>query len=69
MLEVALGIGMCVIIGKIADADGQSGIIWGAVTFLLCFGSLAMPLPFLRILIAGVAAIALMIAWKAVARR
>jgi hypothetical protein len=68
MLEVGLGIAMCVIIGKIADADGQSGVIWGAVTFLLCIGSLAVPLPFLRIMIAGVAAVALMIGWKAVSR-
>ncbi|HUG90430.1 MAG TPA: hypothetical protein VML55_06335 [Planctomycetaceae bacterium] len=69
MLEVALGIALCVIIGKIADADGQSGIIWGAVTFLLCFASLAIALPFLRILFAGVAAVVLMIAWKAIAGR
>lgn len=66
MLEIALGIAACVLMARIATADDQSGILWGAITFMLCFGSLFVPLPFLRIILACVASFVLMIVYKAV---
>lgn len=52
MIEIGLGIAACVIMSKIASADDESPMIWGSVTFGLCFLSLFIPIPFLRILIA-----------------
>jgi hypothetical protein len=50
-------------VGKIADVDGRSALVWGTITLGLCLASLLIPLPFLRILLACVAAfIALMVA-------
>jgi hypothetical protein len=47
----------------LAVDDGRSAIKWGIVTLGLCLASLAIPLPFVRILLAGVVAfIALMVA-------
>ena len=41
-----------VVMVRVADAENRSPIIWGAMTFLLCMFSLAIPLPFLRVLMA-----------------
>jgi hypothetical protein len=63
MFEIGLAIATCVGMGKIADADGRSPILWGTITLGLCLASLLIPLPFLRMLLAGVVAfIALMVA-------
>jgi hypothetical protein len=63
MFEIALLITACVAMGKIADADGRSAIVWGIITLAIGLASLAIPLPFLRVLIgAFVAFIALMVA-------
>ena len=64
MIEIILGIAVCVIMAKVASADDLSGANWFCVTFALCFGALFIPLPYLRFLIAGVAAFALMIGYK-----
>ena len=60
MLELLVLVGVCIAIGKIASADGKSGFLWGMVALLLCFLSMAIPLPFLRLGIAGVATFVLM---------
>jgi succinate-acetate transporter protein len=63
MIEIGLAVAACILMSKIADAEGRSTLVWGTLTLLLCVGSLAIPLPFLRILLAGVVAfIALMVA-------
>lgn len=64
MIEIGLGIAACVIMAKIASADDESPLIWGLATFGLCFLSLFIPLPFLRILLAWVASFVLMIVVK-----
>jgi hypothetical protein len=70
MIEIALGIGACYAMAKIADADDESGPLWGAVTFLLCLvGVVMIPFPFLRILGAAVLTFVLMIVAKAVRSR
>ena len=51
-MELVRVIFAIVVMVRVADAENRSPIIWGAATFLLCMLSLAIPLPFLRILIA-----------------
>lgn len=63
MFEIGLVIAACVGMSRIADAEGRSGILWGVLTLGLCLASLLIPLPFLRVLLAGVIAfVALMVA-------
>ncbi len=70
MLEIPLGIAACFAMAKIADADDESGSLWGAVTFLLCLvGVVFIPFPFLRILVAAVLTFVLMIVARAVRNR
>ncbi len=64
MLELLVAAGMIGVMAKIADADGQSAVIWGAVTLGLIVLSMFIPMPFLRLLAAGIAAFALMIVVK-----
>lgn len=66
MFEIILAIGACVVIGKVASADGRSAIVWGLVTAGLCAASLVIPIPFLRILIAFGMAFVAMIVVKAI---
>ncbi len=56
MFEIILGIIVCSVMGKFASASNRSAVIWGAITFVLCAVSLLIPLPFLRIGIAGIIA-------------
>jgi hypothetical protein len=66
MLEIILAIGACVVVGKVASADGRSALIWGLITAGICVASLLIPIPFLRILIAFGVAFGIMIAAKAI---
>jgi hypothetical protein len=65
MFEIGLAIAVTAAMAKIADADGRSAITWGVITFVLCLASLAIPLPFLRILMAAVVAFVAMMVAKA----
>jgi len=69
MIEIILGVVLCAGMAKIASADDQSGIVWGFVTFIILLGCLAIPIPYVRVLIAGGATFVAMIGWKAVADR
>lgn len=69
MLELALAFSAIAIMSRIAVADNESGLVWGGVTFALCLGSLLIPLPALRILLAMVAAFVLMFVVKIVRER
>jgi hypothetical protein len=60
MLELIVLVGVCVAIGKIASADNKSGFLWGMVALGICILSMAIPLPFVRLLIAGVVTFVLM---------
>ena len=53
-------VGVCVVMAKIANMENQSGPLWVGIAFLLCMASLMVPLPFLRILLAGILAYILM---------
>jgi len=70
MLEIIALIVIAGGIGKVASADGQSAIVWGGVTFLLGIAFVwLVPLPFLRMLAAGIAAFMLFIAYKVIAKK
>jgi hypothetical protein len=69
MLEIGLLVAACVAMGKIADADGRSAMVWGLITLGLCAASLLIPLPMLRILIAAVVSFVLLMVAKARAGR
>ena len=64
ILELAVLIGACVVMYRVAQAEDLSGAFWVLITFSLCIGSLFLPLPFLRIIIAGAAAFGAMLVFK-----
>ena len=69
MIEIGLAIAACVAMAKIADADARSSIVWGIITLAICAASFAIPLPFLRVLLAFIVAFVLMMVAKARAGR
>jgi len=68
VFEIALGIALCVAMGKLASADGRNGVLWGLITFVLCAASLLIPIPFFRMIIAAVVVFIAMIAAKVIAK-
>ena len=64
MLETAAVIALCVAIARVAESDGLSGFSWGLITFLFCGVSLLIPMPFLRVLLAGALVFGLMMVVK-----
>jgi len=68
MLEILLGIAVCVIVAKVAEADDESAVIWFCITFALCVAALTVPLPILRMLLAGLASFLIMTGRKLVAK-
>ncbi len=69
MLELLVSALAVAAMCKIASADDQSPIIWGAVTLLLIIGSFFIPMPFLRVGLAFVVAVVAMIGYKVAANR
>jgi hypothetical protein len=56
--------GVCLFMYRLAEHEETSGWLWLLITFVLCLGSAAIPLPFVRILIAGGAAFGAMFLFK-----
>ena len=70
MLEILLMIILAGGMAKIADSEGQSGIIWGGVTVLAEILTLMfVPLPFLRVLGAAVITFVGYVIYKVVAKK
>lgn len=70
MIELGLGLGACYTMYMIAEADDESGFLWGAVTFLLVMLSVALiPVAFFRVFGAGVLSFLLLFAFKAIRNR
>ncbi len=66
MLELILLVVLVLTMGKIADAENRSPLVWGGLTLVAGIGSLFLvPLPFGRMLIAGAVVFAGMIVAKA----
>ena len=66
MCELAMCLFAIVAIIKIARHEDQSPWVWGAITFVICFLCLLIPLPFIRVLIALVASFSAMIIWNVI---
>lgn len=65
MLELLLGLAVCIASYKVADADGMSAGTWLGVSILIVLLCMFLiPLPLLRMLIAGVLVIVAMIGYK-----
>ena len=70
MLELIVLAAMVVLMVKIADFEDESKLLWGFITFALCGGSLlVIPLPFFRIVIAGVVTFVIFMVYRIVAKR
>jgi hypothetical protein len=57
LLELVVGAVVCGTIGRIANADNRSPILWACVTAALCVACLAIPVPILRLVVACYAAV------------
>ena len=52
MLGLIMILCAIIIMYKVADSEGRSGVLWGAAAFALCFLSMMfIPLPFINIII------------------
>lgn len=70
MFELLLGVGACVLMAKVADADDESPLIWGAATALLCFlGVYFSFTPFLRMIGALVLSFVILMVFKMIRDR
>ena len=64
MLELILAVVMVVTMGKIADVDGQSPVLWGGAAIGALFVCFFIPLPYARVLIAAALTGAAMVVYK-----
>lgn len=71
MLEWLMLIGACVLMYRMAEMEDMSGIMWGAITFAVGFGLIALlpGLPFLRVLAAPVIMFIAMMIYKVKANK
>ncbi len=70
MLYILPSLAAAVFIGKVADSEGRSTVIWGALTFALCFtGPMIFPFPFLSVIGATVAAFVLLALCNVIGRK
>jgi len=69
MLEIFLYIVLVAVLIKIALVDNRSPFLWGAIAVGVCAATLYIPLPHLRVLIAGVLCILVMTGAKIVLRQ
>lgn len=64
MFELLLIIALCVGMWKVAEQEDLSGPTWGTLTFAICIGSMLIPLPFVRVIVAGVVVFGIMLAYN-----
>jgi hypothetical protein len=70
MIELFAGFMLILSMVKIADHDNQSPLLWGIVTFLITAACISLiPIPFIRIGIAGLLVFVGMIGYKTIADR
>lgn len=69
-MEFFLVILTCGVMYKVADTDRDaSPLIWTVITLVICLASFAIPLPFLRVLLALVFSVGVFMAAKAINNR
>jgi hypothetical protein len=59
MFEFILIIAAVIAMARAAEADSQTGLKWGAITFAACLLSLIIPIPYIRV---GLACLAVFVA-------
>ena len=64
MIELILAIILIVTMARVAVADNQSGALWGCACLVITFLCFAIPIPFARVLIAGILTWVAMITYK-----
>ena len=64
ILEAFCAAIVCAVLGRVADADGHSPLVWASVTLALCVASLLVPIPVLRLVLAGYVAITAMFVYN-----
>lgn len=69
ILELVMIIALIVLFARMAAMDDNSPVIWGVVTGVVCVGVAFIPLPVLRIGIAGVVVFSMMIGWRVISDR
>jgi hypothetical protein len=58
MIETGMIVCICLFIGRAAELDGHSPTKWGGIALGLCLLSLMIPIPGLRVVLAGIVAYA-----------
>lgn len=69
LFELILAIALIVAMVRIADVENMSPWLWGAVAFLILLGSGIIPIPYFRILVAGILSYGAMLTYKIVANK
>jgi hypothetical protein len=64
MIETVMIVCICLFIARAAELDGDSSYLWGGITLALCVLSMAIDLPGVRILLAGLVAFAVKFAYN-----
>jgi hypothetical protein len=60
LVEVAIAGAVCGVMGRVADADNRQPLFWAAISIVVCVASLAIPVPIVRLMLAGGAVLAAM---------
>ena len=69
MIELAMVVCLCMFMDYVAVAEHRSRVFWVLATFVLCVVCQGIPLPYLRVVIAGVASFGIMFAHKLITER
>jgi len=64
MLGLVMIIALIVFMYRLAEHENMAGWLWGLITFAVCGGAMFIPLPLLRVVIAGVVAFGAMFVFK-----
>ncbi len=64
-MELVLLLTLSTGMAKVADSEGRSALLWGVLTLGIGMACLAIPMPYLRVLLAGALALVMMMIAKA----
>lgn len=64
MFEWIMIVAATIAMARFGEADRDQGLLWGAITFVLCLASLVLPLPLIRIGLVCVIVFVLMMVTK-----
>ncbi len=64
MFELIMIVALIVFMYRLAEHENMAGWLWGLITFAVCGGAMFIPLPYVRVVIAGAVAFGAMFAFK-----